>query len=473
MSMGTLTMAAVAVQGTLTGTDRTFDAVSTDTRKLQPGELFFALRGEHFDAATFIDDAARIGAAGAVVDCRQAGDLPQIEVADTRDALGALARVWRTRFHVPLVAVTGSNGKTTCKEMLASILRAAYDNAVTSDSESIVLVTDGNLNNEIGLPITVLKLRDHHRVSVCEMGASHPGDIAYLANIAAPTIGVVTNAGAAHLEGFGSEAVVAATKGELFEALGEGGIAVINRDDSNYPLWCSFASPADQVTFGLHEDADYRASGIEEQVADASCTLAFDMHMPDGTIQITLPMAGRHNVRNALAAAAAARAVGVSIEAVQTGLAGVQNIAGRLQAVKGPRGMRVFDDSYNANPVSVHAAIEFLADRPGETWLVLGDMAELGPDSARLHRAVGVRARQSGITRLFCLGTEAREAAGEFGAGALVFDAIDALREVMRDDAHPGVTALVKGSRCMGLDRLVASIRVDAPAARPPTGGSD
>ncbi len=471
--MGTLTMAAVAVQGKLTGDDCTFDAVSTDTRKLQPGELFFALRGERFDAATFIDDAARIGAAGAVVASRQASDLPQIEVADPRDALGALARAWRARFQAPVVAVTGSNGKTTCKEMLASILRVAYDDPATSASDSVVLVTAGNLNNEIGLPMTVLRLRDRHRVSVCEMGASHSGDIAYLAYIAAPTIGVVTNAGAAHLEGFGSEDIVAATKGELFEALGAGGVAVMNRDDSNFSLWCSFATPADRITFGLHEDADYRASGIEEEVSDASCTLAFDMHTPDGLIRITLPMAGRHNVHNALAAAAAARAVGVSIEAVRAGLAGVRNIAGRLQAVPGPRGMRVFDDSYNANPVSVHAAIEFLADRPGETWLVFGDMAELGPTSARLHRAVGERARQSGITRLFCLGNEAREAADEFGAGALTFDAIDALIEVIRDDAHPGVTALIKGSRCMGLDRLIASIRVDASSASPPTGGSD
>lgn len=465
MSMGTLMMAAEAVQGTLTGKDCTFDAVSTDTRKLQPGELFFALRGERFDAATFLDEASRIGAAGAVVASRQAGDLPQIEVADTRAALGALARAWRGRFQAQLVAITGSNGKTTCKEMLAGILRVAYDDPATSDKDSVVLVTEGNLNNEIGLPITVLRLRDHHRVIVCEMGASRSGDIAYLAGIAAPTMGIVTNAGAAHLEGFGSEDVVAATKGELFEALGEGGVAVLNRDDANFSLWCACAASAGRVTFGLHEAADYRASGIEEQVADASCTLTFDMHTPDGAIRITLPMVGRHNVRNALAAAAAACAVGVSLEAVQTGLAGVGNIAGRLQAVQGPRGMRVFDDSYNANPVSVHAAIEFLADRPGETWLVFGDMAELGPTSARLHRAVGERARQSGITRLFCLGTEAHEAAGEFGAGALTFDAIDALIEVLRNDAHPGVTALVKGSRCMGLDRLIASIRVD--------GGSD
>ncbi|MGI9343867.1 MAG: UDP-N-acetylmuramoyl-tripeptide--D-alanyl-D-alanine ligase [Gammaproteobacteria bacterium] len=457
MSMGTLSMVADAVDGRLIGADRSFAAVSTDTRTLQTGELFFALHGDRYDAAEFVAEAARRGAAGAVVDGRQQGDLPQIEVGDTRDALGALARTWRGRFELPVIGVTGSNGKTTVKEMIAAILRAEFDAA---NGDSAVLVTSGNFNNEVGLPLTVLRLEAEHRAAIFEMGAARPKDIEYLADIAAPTIGVVTNAGKAHLEGFGNEETVAATKGELFEALARGDVAVVNHDDKFASFWRELAAPAEIRTFGLTNGATYKAVDIREIHANES-GIEFTMQTPGGEIAIRLPMAGRHNVANALAAAAAADAAGASAAAIRVSLAGARNIAGRLMELSGVGGVVLFDDSYNANPVSVAAAIDFLAERAGETWLILGDMAELGPDGPGLHHAAGERAHRLGVDRLFTYGALARNAAAGFGVGATTYDDLDTLAAALRGDAHAGVSALVKGSRCMGLDRLVALLRED------------
>jgi UDP-N-acetylmuramoyl-tripeptide--D-alanyl-D-alanine ligase len=451
--MGTLTMVAESVDGTLVGADQRFDSVSTDTRTLQSGQLFFALQGERFDAAEFVNEAARLGAAGAVVAQRQSCDLSQVEVRDTRGALGALAKKWRARFAIPVIAVTGSNGKTTVKEMIGGILRAHVRD------EAALLVTAGNLNNEIGLPLTVLQLRDRHRIAVLEMGASHRGEIAYLADIAAPGIGVVTNAGIAHLEGFGSKANVAASKGELFESLSNDGLAIINRDDEFFTHWRDLCGHADIRTFGLSESADFRATDIREVVDDARCELSFRLQSPLGAGVVRLPMAGRHNVRNALAAAAAATAAGATFEAVQQGLAAVSNVSGRMRAVIAAGGMTIFDDSYNANPGSVRAAIEFLAGRAGKQWLVLGDMAELGPGSAELHRGVGAEAKKAGIARLFCLGRQARESAEAFGPGAASFTSIDKMAEAIKAEKQPGIVLLIKGSRCMGLEKLVAKLQ--------------
>jgi len=453
MSMGTLTMVADCVSGTLVGSDRPFDSVSTDTRTLQPGQLFFALQGEHFDAAKFVDEAARLGAAGAVVEHRQSCDLSQVEVKDTRDALGAFAKKWRARFSISVVALTGSNGKTTVKEMIAGILRAH----VSDDSD--FLVTAGNLNNEIGLPLTVLQLRDQHRIAVFELGASHLGEIAYLAEIAAPSIGVVTNAGIAHLEGFGSKENVAAGKGELFECLPDDGIAIINRDDEFFVHWRDLCGHADIRTFGLSEAADFRATNIHEVVDDANCELIFQLQSPFGNVDVQLPMAGRHNVCNALAAAAAATAAGATIEAVRRGLAAIGNVSGRMRAVTAAGGMTIFDDSYNANPESVQAAIEFLSGREGDQWLAFGDMAELGPNSAKLHREIGTKAKQAGIARLFCLGEQSRYSSEAFGEGAASFTSIDAMAEAINAEQQAGVVLLVKGSRCMGLEKLVMKLQ--------------
>lgn len=463
--MGTLNMVAESVSGTLIGADSSFDSVSTDTRSLARGQLFFALRGERFDAATFIAEAERRGAAGAVVERHQAVDLPQVEVADTQIALGALARTWRARFDVPVVAVTGSNGKTTVKEMIAAVLRHHFGGADST------LATTGNLNNEIGLPLTVLRMRAAHAAAVLEMGAARRGDIAYLTDIARPTIGIVTNAGAAHLAGFGTEQTVAETKGELFAGLGAAGTAVINRDDPHAGLWQRLAGPARIVTFGLHEAADYRAENIRQTATTQGVSvqgyeLSFDVREATDRYPIALPMVGRHNVLNALGAIAVTRAAGATWDSIGAGLASIENVAGRLRTLRGRDGIRLIDDTYNANPVSVCAAIDVLADLPGYRWLILGDMAELGENSRALHAGVGRHARQAGIDRLWTLGDDAQYAADAFGAPARAFDTRDALIAALADDPDAGhgadCTVLVKGSRCMGMEHVIRQLAGDA-----------
>jgi UDP-N-acetylmuramoyl-tripeptide--D-alanyl-D-alanine ligase len=460
--MGTLSMVARSVGGRLLGSDAEFRAVSTDTRTLKARDLFFALRGERFDAGQFVAEAERLGAAGAVVERRQAVALPQVEVADTRLALGDFAAAWRARFRLPLVAITGSNGKTTVKEMTGAILRAEY--ASSSEAET-VLVTWGNLNNDIGVPMTLFYLRDQHRAAVIEMGANRKGEIARLTAIAAPTVGIVTNAGPAHLAGFGgSVRDVAIAKGELFAGLPPTATAVINRDDEFYEYWRGLRGSGENRTFGLSADADFRASDVRES---GDGEFRFRMHTPAGEIAVRLPMAGRHNVRNALAAAAGAHAAGAGPEAIRDGLATMRNVAGRLRLVAGRNGATVYDDTYNANPGSVAAAIEFLAGLEGERWLVLGDMAELGAEAELLHRELGRLARARGLQRLFAVGELSRHAADAFGAGGSWHADVPALAAGMAGELRPGVTVLVKGSRRMGLETLVASL-----AESPDAGGA-
>ena len=462
MSMGTLNMVAQSVNGTLLGMDRDFDSISTDTRSLQSNQLFFALRGDRFDAGEFVAEAGRRGAAGAVVEARQAVDLPQVEVEDTRVALGALASTWRARFDIPVIAVTGSTGKTTVKEMIAAILRAHFG------AHDKVLATVGNLNNEIGLPLSLLRLRASHAAAVVEMGASRRADIAYLAAIARPTIGIVTNAGAAHLEGFGTEQAVAETKGELFANLGANtitsgnAVAVLNRDDRYFELWCRLAHPARIVSFGLDEAADYAAGAVVETVSAEEFELSFDVREANDRVSVKLPMVGRHNVLNALGAIAVTRTVGASWDSVKAGLAATEGVAGRLRTIVGPGGVRIIDDTYNANPLSVTAAIAVLAGIGGRTWLVLGDMAELGDRSRELHADVGRQAKEAGIERLFTLGAEARVASAAFGSGSRAFTerdaALTALSQTLDESERKDLTILIKGSRCMGMENLVQAL---------------
>jgi UDP-N-acetylmuramoyl-tripeptide--D-alanyl-D-alanine ligase len=457
MSMGTLATLAQTVGGRLYGSDATFESVSTDTRTLQRGQVFFALKGEHLDGARFIAEAERVGAAGAVVQARQSAQIPQVEVADTRLALGRFARAWRSQFDIPVIGITGSNGKTTAKEMIAAIMRAHLG----GNADDAVLVTWGNLNNEIGLPLTLLWLNAFHRAAVLEMGASRPGDIAYLANLAAPTIAAVTNASRAHLAGFGSVEDVAATKGELFAALAADGTAVINRDDRFFTPWCERAAGRRRLTFGLHPDADYRAEAVTQAVGPDGPELTFTLISPAGSGAVKLAMAGQHNVINALAAAAAASAAGAPLAAAKAGLEAVRNVPGRLCRIPAPGGVTVFDDSYNANPGSVRAAIQFLGSLTGERWLVLGDMAELGPESPALHREMGELARQAGIQRLFCIGTDSRAAVEAFGRGAEWHESQAALLGALDSQRRRGVVVLVKGSRRMAMERVVQALVAD------------
>ena len=464
MSMGTLAEVARDTEGQLHGADHSFESVSTDTRTIGPGQLFFALRGERYDARDFVVDAAERGAAGAVVEKLAEVDLSQIEVGDSRLALGALARKWREHFDIPVIGITGSNGKTTVKELTASIMRAAWAEA----GDDVVLATQGNLNNDIGLPLTLLRLRVYHRAAVVEMGANHPGDIAVLADIAEVNVAVITNAARAHLEGFGSIEDVAKTKGELLDSLSADHSAVLNCDDRFFRQWVKRSGPARLSSFGLSADADYRAENV--RTADGDSGFVFDMISPGGRIDIRLPLVGRHNVLNSLAAAAAAMAAGATLEQVRSGLAAGCNVSGRLRPFRASSGAVIYDDSYNANPDSVSAAIAFLEDLPGEPWLVLGDMGELGPDSAALHRGMGELARDAGIRRLFCTGEMSRETAAGFGSGAHWFESLDELSDALRPELAQGRNVLIKGSRFMGLDQLVREIEQSRSAA---DGGED
>jgi UDP-N-acetylmuramoyl-tripeptide--D-alanyl-D-alanine ligase len=446
-----LSAAAEVLKARQFGDDVVFRGVSTDTRTLSEGNLFVALRGPNFDGHNYIEQARSKGAVAAAVSQVAPDVMPQLQVEDTRLALGQLAAHWRRQFMLPLVAVTGSNGKTTVKEMLAGILRR----------RGHTLVTRGNFNNDIGVPHTLFGLGREHAYAVLELGANHPGEIAYLTGLVQPTVAVINNAGPAHLEGFGSVAGVARAKGELFDSAGPATVCVINADDEYADLWRTLASPRPVMTFGLESEADVSASWTGD--IDAS---EIQLHTPQGTASTRILLPGRHNVLNALAAAAAALAAGVDLDNVARGLGDVQRVHGRLEAWSGFGGARVIDDTYNANPASLEAALVLLASADSEAWLVLGNMGELGADSERLHRNMGAAARRAGVRRLFTLGKLAALAADTFGQGSTVFTTVDELADTLRSKLHAGVTVLVKGSRAMHMERVVDALRDSATAQR-------
>jgi len=444
------TLAAVAqeVRGRLVGADLPFGPVTTDTRSLAPGALFVAIPGDRFDGNDFVGEAQAKGAAGALVSRLATASLPQIEVRDSRRALGAMARAYRASFSIPVVAVTGSSGKTTVKELIAAILNVSRS----------VCVTQGNLNNDIGVPLTLMRLTAEHDAAVIELGANHIGEIDYLAGLAQPTVGVITNAAAAHLEGFGSLRGVCIGKGELLDHLPRAGTAVLNADDQFRADWVARSRCEFTVTFGYAASADCRVLGEPDFRAAGS---EFRMRLPDGEeADVWLPLLGRQNVANALAAAAAAQAVGASTEDIVAGLARATPVRGRLRAVAGRNGATIIDDSYNANPGSVRAALDHLAALTGKRVLVLGNMAELGPTAPVLHREIGDYARGRCDT-LFAIGDLASEAAAAFGAAGKPVADLDAARAALEPLLAPGVTVLVKGSRIMGLDRLVKTLEAD------------
>lgn len=447
MSMATLSYVADKVEGRLVGADNSFDGVSTDTRHLTAGELFVALKGPHFDGNEYVVQAQERGAAGAMVEAVHRCALSQIHVRDTRAALGRFAKAWRSQFDIPVIGITGSNGKTTVKEMVARILEGL----------GRTLSTRGNLNNDIGVPLTLLRLRQTYRYAVIEMGANHRGEIAYLTGLAKPGVGIVTNAAFAHLEGFGSALGVAEAKGELFAGLGPQATSVINADDEYADKWRGLASHTRIVTFGLDQQADFYASSIR-QTAGSQPSLGFELHSPDGTQRVRLNMVGRHNVMNALAAAAAAWAIGADLKAVSQGLAAVTNVEGRLRIKEGLRKTRIVDDTYNANPGSVRAALEFLAELEGPAWLVLGDMGELGPQGPALHTDIGNWARDLGVERLYAVGELSRFTADSFGSGSHWFDDRQSLITELVKALRPGVNVLVKASRSMGMEHVVSAL---------------
>ncbi|MBK1680802.1 UDP-N-acetylmuramoyl-tripeptide--D-alanyl-D-alanine ligase [Rhodocyclus tenuis] len=455
--------AARAVAGRLLGANVSFSTVSTDSRRIAPGALFVALRGDKFDGHDFLARAAAQGAVAALVDEAAAGQwagqepplpLPLIVAADTRLALGALAADWRRRFTLPLIAVTGSNGKTTTKEMIAAILRAACGDTV--------LATVGNLNNDIGLPLTLLGLRATHRAAIVEMGMNHPGEIAALSAIARPTVALVTNAQRAHLAGMGSLEAIAAEKASIYDGLAPEGVAVVNTDEPWAGLWRARNAGRRILSFALERPADV-VGGCRLHGLDNHLTLDF----AGERIEVELALPGRHNACNALAAAAATLAAGVPLSAVRDGLAAFRGVPGRLQRRAGIDGTTLLDDTYNANPDSVCAAIEVLAATVGRKILVLGDMGEIGEMSGQFHDEIGGYAKSQGVDRLFALGEASAIAAHNFGAGGQHFRTPEALLAALRPELGAGTTVLVKGSRFMRMERVADAIAADKSADAP------
>ena len=444
--------AARVMGGAHQGENRVFSAVSTDSRMVHSSDLFFAIRGEYADGHDYLDEVTTRGAAGAVVCSPAPVDLPTIRVKDTTLALGRLGHSWRMRFDLPVVAITGSNGKTTVTALVASVLSLAGK----------CLYPEKSFNNQWGVPLTLLKLDKSHQFAVIEMGTNHPGEIEYLSGLAQPTVALINNIGEAHLEGLGTVDQIAKAKAEIYTGLRPDGTAVVNIDDAfhaefenlldeNYP-------GVNKVGFGLESVGVVGASEVDYRT-DGS---AFNLRIGDALRAVRLPLPGRHNVMNALAAAAICHSLGVGIEVITRGLEIAAAVPGRLDSQRGIKGSTVIDDSYNANPVSIKAGIEVLSRCQGKKFLVLGHMAELGSGAAELHNQIGRAARDAGIDRLFALVPEehdyARAYAEGFGDGATLFTDIGALIEALQDEMGEETTALVKGSRSSRMERVVAAL---------------
>jgi UDP-N-acetylmuramoyl-tripeptide--D-alanyl-D-alanine ligase len=434
---------AAAVLGTRTEVPQArFEGVSTDTRSVKRGELFVALRGERFDGHAFLDIAAKADAAGAIVDkaSKPPYPLPVIVVEDTKLALGELARSWRSRFSPSLIAIAGSNGKTTVKEMVAAILRRHA-------GEKNVLATTGNLNNDIGVPIMLLRMHAAHTHCAIELGMNHKGEIAYLAALAQPTVALVNNAQREHLEFMNSVEEVAAENASAFDALPANGVAVINADDAQAPHFRARAGKRKRVEFGL------AAGDVTGAYSAGPLSSELELKVGSHITKATLAIPGVHNVRNALAAAACAHAAGVPLQVVGEGLTAFRPYTGRLQVKQAKSGATVIDDTYNANPDSVRAAIDVLASCPGPTALVLGDMGEVGEQGPEFHREVGAYAVSRKISSLYALGEATRHTVEAFGAGARHFASVEELVSNVQ-----GKSILVKGSRFMRMERVVAAL---------------
>ncbi|MEM7054059.1 MAG: UDP-N-acetylmuramoyl-tripeptide--D-alanyl-D-alanine ligase [Pseudomonadota bacterium] len=425
-----------------------FVGMTHDSRQAGNENLYAALPGERVDGHDFVGAAAQAGASLALVQYPVEADISQLEVDDVLTAMGQLAAAWREALDVDVVGITGSNGKTTVKNMLAAIVnRHLTSRSVASDA---LLATPGNYNNEIGLPLTLATLSDQHQFAILEMGCAKPGDIRYLAELARPAVGVVTNASAAHLKGLGSVEGVAETKGEMFEALSADDSAVINRDDRFFDVWLNRARPARVLSFGLHDEADVRLDDDGY------------VQTPLGNFALNLKLPGRHNQLNALAATAAAIALGIGLDAISAGLDQAHAEPGRLQQRPQPDGWLLIDDSYNANPASMRAAIDVLAEQAGARWLVIGDMAELADQAQDEHAAIGKAAREAGLDRLFAFGPLAAISTQAFGTGGQAFEKIETLIGELQSSiqAHlpQSLTCLIKGSRSMRMERVVAAL---------------
>ena len=439
------TIAPLLGAGPITA-DPVCTGVSIDSRTLEAGDLFFALPGPERSGAEFIAAAAAAGATGAVTDRAVDVQLPQLVVEDPVLALQTLALAWRQQFSAQVIGITGSNGKTTMRSLVAAACGPATH------------ATAGNLNNHLGVPLVLLGLDATHRYAVVEMGANHVGEIARLAELAVPDIGIVTNAGPAHLEGFGSLDGVARGKGELFAALGSGATAVINRDDTYYTAWRERAAPAKVLTFGSSATADVRCGGYTPTAEG----IEFHLTYRGERQRIRLGLRGQHNALNAAGAAAVALAAGRDWSALPAAFASVTPVAGRQDRFPLPGGHALVDDSYNANPASMLAAARTLVESAAAGWMVVGEMGELGPNSRAQHHALGGRLREAGVARVFALGERAADIAAGFGTTADAFESLDELVAAIQRQLHDDVTILVKGSRSARMERVVARLRGDS-----------
>ena len=430
--------------GELLGDDCPVSSLSTDSRKIDSGSAYLALSGERFDGHDFVVEAAARGATSAIVSKPVRVDLPRVQVKNSLLALGQIAAINREAFSGPVVALTGSCGKTSCKEMLAAILRRS----------KAVLATDGNLNNEIGVPLTLLGIGVDHDIAIIEMGAAKRGDIAYLCQFAKPDIALITNAAPAHLEGFGSLQAVADTKGEIYQSLRQDGTAVINADDRFADQWRKSTAAQRVLSVSrFNSESDFFASDI--RITERGT--AFQLHAPGEVAEVTLSVLGVAMVSNALLAAAAAWAAGAGMREIVEGLASVKAVKGRLHLQSFPQ-LNLVDDSYNANPASVAAAIDVLASFKGRRVLVLGDMAELGGETEQLHSEVGAYAAQQGIDRVLTCGALSQFTARAAGAIARHFPDKNALISDLNAELQAGDSVLVKGSRSAGMEVVVKAI---------------
>ncbi len=426
-----------------------FHGISSDTRTLKPGNLFIAICGEQFDGHNFVAEAEKKGACAAIVSRKIADvSIPQLVVKDTILALGKIAANWRERYPIPLIGVTCSNGKTTLKNMLASIMRAACAD------ETQVLATEGNLNNTIGLPFMLLRLNEQHRLGVIEMGMNQFGEIGYLSQLTKPQVAVITNAAESHLAGVGDVAGVARAKGEIFQGLDSNGIAILNKDDAHFATWQKLIAGKKHVTFGMKNAADVTAKSIRNQ--------QLSIQTPKGVIDVDLPLLGKHNMMNALAATAAALALNIELTAIKKGLETVKPAPHRMNILK-KNGALIIDDTYNANPFSLRAGVDTLAAFSGKKIVVLGDMRELGPTATELHFAAGEHIKAAGIQQLFTLGELSAETARAFGSTAEHFVDREKLVAAVKNYLAPDTTILVKGSRSMQMDLIVNQITDTQP----------
>ena len=444
------------LQARLTGNDAQISGVSTDSRSLSPGDLFVALSGENFDGHDYVPQLAAAGAAAVLVSRDVDTPLPQLRVVDTQQALGHLGAHNRQLYNGPLVAITGSSGKTTVKNMVQAVL----------SRRGRTLATQGNFNNEIGVPLTLLRLEPGVEYAVVEMGAARAGDIAWLCELGRPSVAMLLNAMPAHLQGFGSVDDVAAAKGEIFDGLGKGEFAIINADQPWAEEWRARAGAATVLDFGLERPA---ALGAAETVCNGVKGVSFTAQTPVGEMRLELALPGNHNVANALAAIAVGLACELSLAEIKAGLESVKPVPGRLQSSRSPSGATVVDDCYNANPGSVRAAIDILAGCDGRRTLVLGAMKELGEDSETLHRQIGDYARDAGIERLWGVGPELQVCIEAFGTGGCYFADRAAALARLEGAFGPADTVLVKGSRSAGMEQVLHALLADAATGEVPT----